>query len=125
MTTFHEDIAAYRVSLSSFTVEMADAVTHALHWIAWRSDSQTTHGIILTNIIELASDWKSDVGNSDRSKEGTKHIDWQAKQPSLVACVSEGFSLRRCLQAESQGHQNIVHQEERNVEREEAVNNPP
>ena len=46
-TTIHEDSAAYTVSTSSFTMEL-EAVTRALHWVASRGDSQTTHAIILT-----------------------------------------------------------------------------
>ena len=46
--TIHEDSAACMVSASSFTMEV-EAVTCALHWIASRGDSQTTHAIILIN----------------------------------------------------------------------------
>ena len=48
VTTIHEDSAAYTVSTSSLTME-EEAVTHALHWIASRGDSRTTHAIILTD----------------------------------------------------------------------------
>ena len=61
--TIHEDSAAHTVSTSSLTME-AEAVTHALCWIASRGDSQTTHAIILTasmsvkSVCELGSpDW--------------------------------------------------------------------
>ena len=52
VTTIHEDSAAYTVSTSSLTME-EEAVTHALRWIAPRSDSQTRHAIILTDSMSL------------------------------------------------------------------------
>ena len=47
-TAIHEDSAAFTVSASSLTMAM-EAVTHALHWIASRGDSQNTYAIILTD----------------------------------------------------------------------------
>ena len=63
-TTIHEDSAAYTVSTSSLTME-AEAVTHALRWIASRGDSQTTHAIILTHSISLLQNVKSETQSSD------------------------------------------------------------
>ena len=40
-TTINQDSAANTVSTSSLTMEV-EYVTHALHWIASRGDSQTT-----------------------------------------------------------------------------------
>ena len=40
------------VSTPSLTMEV-EAVTHALRWTASRGDSQTTHGVILTDSMSL------------------------------------------------------------------------
>ena len=44
-----------------------EAVTHALHWIAPRNDSQTTHAIILTYPMSLLQQVKSGMGSPDWS----------------------------------------------------------
>ena len=51
------DIHAYLTS--SLTME-AEAVTHALRWIASRDESQTTHAVILTDSMSFAQKvkWK-------------------------------------------------------------------
>ena len=64
VTTIHVDSAAYAVSTSSLTVEM-EAVTHALRWIASRSDSQTRHAIILTDSMILLQNVKSRMESPD------------------------------------------------------------
>ena len=56
--TIHEDSAACMVSASSFTMEV-EAVTCALHWIASRGDSQTTHAIILIDSTSFLQKVKS------------------------------------------------------------------
>ena len=56
--------AAYTVSTSSLTMEV-ESVTHALHWIASRGDSQTTHTIILTDSMSLLQKVKSGMGSPD------------------------------------------------------------
>ena len=48
VSTIHKNSAIYTVSTSSLTKEV-EAVTHAIHWIASRGDSQTIHAIILTD----------------------------------------------------------------------------
>ena len=63
-TTIHEDSAAYEVSISSLTME-TEAVTHALRWIASRGDSQTTHVIILTELMSLLQKVKNGIGSPD------------------------------------------------------------
>ena len=64
VTTIHEDSAAYTVSTSSLTME-EEAVTHALHWIASRGDSRTTHAIILTDLMSLLQKVKNGMGSPD------------------------------------------------------------
>ena len=44
---YMKTVQPYTVSTSSLTMEV-EAVTNALRWIASRSDSRTTHAIILT-----------------------------------------------------------------------------
>ena len=60
----HEDIAAYTVSTSIFTMEV-EAVTHAHRWIASRGDIQATHAIILTDSMNLLQKVKSGMGSPD------------------------------------------------------------
>ena len=47
---------------SSLTVE-AEAVTHALRWIASGGDSRTTHAVILTDSMSLLQKVKSEMGS--------------------------------------------------------------
>ena len=63
-TTIYEDGAAYTVSTSNLTMEV-EAVAHALHWIALRGDSQTTHAIILTDSMSLLQKVKNGMGSPD------------------------------------------------------------
>ena len=42
-----------------------EAVTHALRWIATTSYSQTTHAIILTNLMSLLQKVKIRMGSPD------------------------------------------------------------
>ena len=47
-----------------------------------------------------------------------EQIDWRAKQPPQVACVSEGLrTLRHYPRAQSQGHHTVDRLEERGVDR--------
>ena len=88
-----------------------EVVTHTLHWIASRGDSQTKLAIILTDLMRLLQKVKSGMGSPDwmcrwstltfenpcgctaRDMPGwrgmTEQVDWRAKQPSQVACLSE------------------------------------
>ena len=43
----------------------AEAVTHALRWIASRGDSRTTHAIILTDSMSLLQKAKGGIGSPD------------------------------------------------------------
>ena len=40
-----------------------EAVTHTFLWIASRGDSQTTHAVILTELVSLLQKGKSGVGS--------------------------------------------------------------
>ena len=42
-----------------------EVVTHALHWIASRGDSQTKHAIILTDLMSLLQKVKTGMGSPD------------------------------------------------------------
>ena len=44
-----------------------EAVTHALRWIVSRGDSQTTHAIILTDLMSLLQKVKSGMGSPERN----------------------------------------------------------
>ena len=61
-TTTHDDSAAYTISTSSLAMK---AVTHALCWIASRSDSQTTHAIIFSDSMSLLQKVKSEMGSPE------------------------------------------------------------
>ena len=50
VTTIDEESAANTVSAFSVTMEVVEAVTHALRWTASRGDSRTTLAIILSLI---------------------------------------------------------------------------
>ena len=52
------------VSTSSLTMEV-EVVTHTLHWIASRGDSQTKLAIILTDLMRLLQKVKSGMGSPD------------------------------------------------------------
>ena len=62
-TTIHKDSAAYTVSTFSLTMDVEE-VTHVLHWIASRGDSQTTHDILLTDSMSLLQkvEWEAQTG---------------------------------------------------------------
>ena len=90
-----------------------ETVTPALRWTAPRSDSQTTHAIILTDSMSLLKKVKSGMGSPDwrltmfnthlqkgscqstaldmlESREMTEQTDWMAKKNlSQVACISK------------------------------------
>ena len=90
-----------------------EAVTHALRWFASRGDSQTIHAIILTDsmsLIQKVKIWEAQTGMFQWStstfenfcgctaldmpewremSSGNDQLDWRAKRPSQVACVSE------------------------------------
>ena len=129
-------------NLYSLNIQLneVEAITHALCWIASRGDSQPTHAIILTDSVSLLQkvEWEAQTGICQWStstfgnscgctaldmlewREMTVQIDWQAKQPSQVACFSEALvlrSLRHFLWAQSQGHHNTDHLEERGIKR--------
>ena len=52
------------VSTSSLTMEV-EVVTHTLHWIASRGDSQTKLAIILTDLMSLLQKVKNGMGSPD------------------------------------------------------------
>ena len=56
--TVHEDSGVHRVTTSSLTIE-AEAVTHAIQWLASQRDAQITHVIILTDSLNLLQKAKS------------------------------------------------------------------
>ena len=62
-TTIHVAYTTFTVSIFSLTMEVG-AVTHALRWIASRGDSQTTHAIILTDLVSLLQkvEWEAQTG---------------------------------------------------------------
>ena len=96
----HEHNAANTVSTSSLTMEV-EAVTHALHWIASRGDSETTHASILIDLMSLLQNmkWEAQTGMYQWStstfeylcgctaldmmecREMTMQIDWRVNQP--------------------------------------------
>ena len=73
-TTIHEDTASCTVSTSSLTMEV-EAVTHAIHWIASRGDSQTKHAIILTDSMSLLQQQKM--------KSGMRSPDWNVSMVDI------------------------------------------
>ena len=60
-TTIDEESAANTVSAFSVTMEVVEAVTHALRWTASRGDSRTTLAIILTDSMSLLQKVKSET----------------------------------------------------------------
>ena len=62
--TVHEDSGAHRVTASSLTME-AEAVTHAIQWLASQRDAQITHAIILTDSMNLLQKVESGMGCPD------------------------------------------------------------
>ena len=56
-----------------------------------------------------------------KSREMTKQIDWRAKQPSQVVCISEDLEVLKSFQhylwVQSQGNHTINHLDEKGVER--------
>ena len=137
VTTIHEDRAAYTVLTSSLTME-AEAVTHALRWIASRGDSQTTHAIILTDSICLLQKvvWEARTGMCQWSHplliwmycpghagvKGNDRADRMADKATIASGLLLGRSevlrsLRDYLWAQSQGHHTVDRLEERGVER--------
>ena len=62
--TVHEDSGAHRVTTSSLTME-AEAVTHAIQWLASQRDARITHAIILTDSINLLQKVESGIGCPD------------------------------------------------------------
>ena len=137
-TTIHEDSTAYTASTSSLTVEV-EAVTHALRWIASRSDSRTTHAIILTDSMSLLRKVKSGIGSPDwnvslvdihlrklpwvygpghAGLKGNDRADRLAGKATLTSGLLLGRSevlrsLGHYLRAQSQGHHIIDRLEER------------
>ena len=120
-----------------------EAVTHALHWIAPRNDSQTTHAIILTYPMSLLQQVKSGMGSPDwnvsmvnihlqkllwvycpghAGVKGNDRTDRLVGKATLTSGLLLGrsevlSSLRHYLRAQSQGHHTINRLEERGVER--------
>ena len=139
-TTIHEVNAAFTVSTSSLTMEV-EAVTHAIRWIASRSDSQNTHAIILTDFNKLAT--KSEKWNGKPKLEcadihlpkplwvyclgrtgvkGNGRADSLANKATITSGVRLGRSevlrsFRHYLLAQTQGHHTIGCLEERGVVR--------
>ena len=92
-----------------------EAVTHALRWIASRSDSLTTHATILTDSISLLQKVNSGMGSPDwnvsMADTHLRKLLWVycpghagmkgndppdrlvGKQPSQVACFSEDLKF--------------------------------
>ena len=62
--TVHEDSGAHRVTTSILTME-AEAVTHAIQWLASQSDAQITHAVILTDSMNLLQKVESGMGCTD------------------------------------------------------------
>ena len=127
---------------SVLTMEV-EAVTYALHWIALRGDSQTTHAIILTDSMCLLQKVKSGMGSPDWNVSmvdihlqklllvycpgpaGVKGNDWADRLAGKATLTNDLLlessevlrSLRHYLWVQSQGHHTIDHLEERDVER--------
>ena len=60
-----------------------EAVTHALHWIASRGDSRTTHAIILTDLMSLLQKVKNGMGSPDWN---VSMVDIHLRKPLWVYC---------------------------------------
>ena len=60
----HEHSGAHRVTTSSVTME-AEAVTHAIQWLASKRDTQITHAVILTDSMNLLQKVESGMGCPD------------------------------------------------------------
>ena len=121
----------------------AEAVTHALRWIASRGNSQTTHAIILTNSIGVLHKVKSGMESPDWSMsmvdihlrkllwvycpghagvKGNDRADRLAGKATLTSGLLLGrsevlTSLRHYLWTQSQGYNTIDRLEETGVER--------
>ena len=114
VTTVHEDSAAYMVSTSSLTREV-EAVTHTLCPKRWQSDHTCHHPDGSNELATKSEKWNgkprlecqwstSTFQNSSvctaldmpKWREMIEHIDWQAQQPSQVACFSEDL---KCWEA--------------------------
>ena len=134
--------AVYAVSNSSLTME-AEAVTHALSWIASRDDSQTTHAIILTDSVSSLQKVKNGMASPEwnvsmvdihlrkllwvyypghagvKGKDRADRLAGKANHKSgLLLGRSEMLrSLRHYLQAQSQGHHTVDSLEGRGEER--------
>ena len=86
--TVHEDSGAHRVTTSSLTME-AEAVTHAIQWLASQRDAQITHAIILTDSMNLLQKVESGMGCPD----------WHTAMHSLL--------LQRLLWSYCPGHAGV------------------
>ena len=121
-----------------------EAVIHILCWIASRGDSQTTRAIILIDSMSLLQKVKSGMGSPDWNVSmvdihlwkllwvycpGHAGVNGNAKHCRLAgkSTLTSGLflgrsevlrSLRHYMQAQSQGHHNIDHLEDRGMERE-------
>ena len=62
--TVHEDSGAHRVTTSFLTME-AEAVTHAMQWLASQRDARITHAVILTDSMNLLQKVESGIGCPD------------------------------------------------------------
>ena len=62
--TVHEDSGAHRVTTSNLIIE-AEAVTHALQWLAFQGDAQIAHAIILTDSMNPLQKVDSGMGCLD------------------------------------------------------------
>ena len=94
--TVHEDSGAHRVTTSSLTME-AEAVKHAVQWLASQRDSQTTQATILTDSMNLLQKVKSGMSCPDW------HIAMQ--QPC-------GLRLQRLLWIYCPGHGRVSENEQ-------------
>ena len=62
--TVHEDSGAHRVTTYRLTME-AEAVTHAMRWLASQREAQITHDFILTDSLNLLQKVESGMGFPD------------------------------------------------------------
>ena len=118
-------------------------VSHALHWIASRGDSQTTHAIILTDSMSLLQKVKSGMGSPDwnvsmvdihlrkllwvycpghAGMKGNDRADRLAGKATFTSGLLLGRlevlrSLRHYLRTQSQRHHTTDRLGERGVER--------
>ena len=132
---------AHRVTTSSLTMEV-DAVTHAI-----QHDTQITHSLILTDLMNFLQKVESGMGCPDwhsaihilwlqrllwiycpghaRVSGMNRQIDWQVQQISHLVCSLAGQKLRSLnnfLNMDRPQHHSIDRLTERGVEKERGQN---